>query len=500
MVIRRGGAACEGTSTLVQISEATVRVLLDAAPDAILVTDTNGLIVLANAQVERLFGYTRDELLGQTVELLLPDAVRALHPMHRESYAHDPRARAMGLGLNVAARRKDGTEFPAEVSLSATQASEGLLVSAAVRDVTQRLEEDGDRRRMAERERDRLEAQLNQSRRLESLGQLAGGVAHDFNNLLAVILNYANFASETIGEARLGKLTSEGFDGLLGDIGEIERAAERAARLTRQLLAFGRREMIHPEVLDLNAVVDDMDRLLQRTLGEQVRFVATHAPDLLRIEADRGQIEQVLVNLAVNARDAMPKGGTLSFDTENFAVDQDYADRHPGLLAGPHVRLRVSDTGAGMPPEVLARAFEPFFTTKAKGDGSGLGLATVYGIVAQAGGAVQLYSEPGVGTTVSILLPAVQTDIAPAANPDVPEARSGGETILVVEDEAAIRELARRILERHGFQVLIAEHGREAIDLAHDYAGPIDLLLSDVIMPGMGGKEVAERLSSTLGS
>jgi signal transduction histidine kinase len=351
---------------------------------------------------------------------------------------------------------------------------------AEIATLARRLNELGD----AVAEKERLQLQLQQSRRLESLGQLAGGIAHDFNNLLAVILGYASF---------IERRAEPGSDDER-DVGEVRKAGERATRLTHQLLAFARRETVRPKVLDLTGVVLEMELLLRRTLGEHVRLETALAADLWPIMADYGQLEQVLVNLAVNARDAMPGGGTLTLDTENVAADAAYVALRTGLAPGRYVRLRVSDTGVGMEPEVAARAFDPFFTTKPKGQGTGLGLATIYGIVTEAGGHVQIYSEPGLGTTFTVLLPA--TDAAPPSHrePGREPPRGAGETILVVEDEAAMLEVTRRLLDGGGYRVLTAGGGEEALRVGRDHQGEIDLLLTDVVMPGMLGKEVAMRV------
>ncbi|ABW15775.1 PAS/PAC sensor hybrid histidine kinase [Parafrankia sp. EAN1pec] len=474
-------------------AEAMFRGLLEAAPDAIVGVRPDGRIALVNAQAERLFGYDRDELVGQPMEILVPESARHLHPRHRTRYFDDPRPRPMGAGMQLAARRRDGTEFPAEISLSALETEDGLLVSAAIRDVTDRLEAQAERERLrAQAERERLEVQLHQSQRLESLGQLAGGVAHDFNNLLAVIINYTAFVGEVVGTAARDQ--GGRWESARRDIEQVQRAADRAAQLTHQLLAFGRREVVQPRPLDLNGVVHDMEQLLRRTLGEHVELHTSAHPGLWTVLADVGQIEQVLVNLAVNARDAMPGGGTLTIDTSNVSVDDETAAAHPGLCSGRFVHLRVSDSGTGMSPEVAARAFEPFFTTKTKGEGSGLGLATVYGIITQAGGHVEILSTANVGTTVSALLPAVDGAV-PAAEEQLADGELfGGETIMVVEDEPAMRELTRRILARNGYQVIIAASGPEAISLASTTREEIHLLLTDVVMPQLLGSEVAERI------
>jgi len=467
--------------------------LIEAAPDAMLAIDPSGRILLVNAQAERLFGYRREVLLGQSVDILVPDAVRRVHLGHRARYLADPRPRPMGANLALAARRRDGTEFPAEISLSVLQTDHGLIVAASVRDITDRIEAQRERERLlAEAERERQQSRLHQSQRLESLGQLAGGVAHDFNNLLGVILNYASFVGEEVANAAARAGGAGPWPAVGRDVEQIRRAAERATELTHQLLAFGRREVVRPRILDLNHVVTDVEQLLHRTLGEHVRLRTSLAPGLWPVLADPGQLEQVLVNLAINARDAMPGGGTLTVHTANVDVDADYASVRPGLETGRHVLLQVADTGTGMPRNVLARVFEPFFTTKPKGEGTGLGLATVYGIITQAEGQVQLYSEPGHGTTFSALLPA--TDHVPAkVEQAVPAGRRthGGETVLVVEDEVALREVTRRILARHGYRVVTASHGAEAIELARNEPADIHLLITDVIMPEMLGREVA---------
>jgi len=346
--------------------------------------------------------------------------------------------------------------------------------------LARRLNELGD----AVAEKERLQQQLQQSQRLESLGQLAGGIAHDFNNLLAVILGYATF---------IARRAPEGSDDER-DVTEIQKAGERATRLTHQLLAFARRETVRPRVLDLTGVVLEMEELLRRTLGEHVELETALAADLWPIMADYGQLEQVLVNLAVNARDAMPQGGTLTLDTENVDADDAYVAARPGLAPGRYVRLRVSDTGMGMSREIAARAFEPFFTTKPKGQGTGLGLATIYGIVTGAGGHVQIYSEPGLGTTFTVLLPATDAPLPELSDQREPR-RGHGETILVVEDEPAMLEVTRRLLEDGGYTVLTASGGEGALRIAAGHGGEIQLLLTDVVMPGMLGKEVAARVS-----
>jgi nitrogen-specific signal transduction histidine kinase/CheY-like chemotaxis protein len=340
---------------------------------------------------------------------------------------------------------------------------------------------------------DKSQERLAQAQRLESLGQLAGGVAHDFNNLLAVILNYAEFAAEELAAATESDWARR-CESAHDDVEQISRAGERAASLTRQLLAFARREVVQPQVLDLDTVITAVQDMLHRTLGEHVELITSLAGDLHPVLADPGQLEQVLVNLAVNARDAMPGGGTLSIDTSNITVDAESIAGGSESPPGQQVRLRVSDTGAGMIPEVVAHAFEPFFTTKSDSGGTGLGLATVYGILQQAEGHIRIYSEPGGGTTFSITLPATTQAASAEVPEDTYQRTPSGETVLVVEDEAALREVTRRILARNGYQVITAASGPEALEIARNYPGEVHLLVTDVVMPHMLGKEVAEQI------
>jgi PAS domain S-box-containing protein len=336
-------------------------------------------------------------------------------------------------------------------------------------------------------EQRRIEEQSRAAQKMEAIGQLAGGLAHDFNNLMSVVLGYAAFAREGLREG----------DPLLGDLEEIERAGRRAAELTGQLLAFSRKQVLQPEVIDLNAVTVDLERMLCRLLGESVEIVLRPGPGLGRVKIDPGRIEQVIVNLAVNARDAMPGGGTLTIETANLDVDEAFAEAHPGLQPGPHVMLAVSDNGCGMAPEIRGRIFDPFFSTKPVGKGTGLGLATVYGIVRQSGGSIRVHSEIGEGTTFRLYFP--RTD-EPAEPPQAhrPSDRpaTGSETILVVEDEEGVRGLSARVLRGAGYTVLTASGGGEALLVAEEYRGPIHLLLTDVVMPRMGGRRLAKRLQA----
>ncbi len=336
---------------------------------------------------------------------------------------------------------------------------------------------------------EQLQGQLEQSQRLEVLGQLAGGVAHDFNNLLAVILNYATFVVD-----ELSSWPGNRKDAVIGDVEQIRQAAERAAALTHQLLAFARREVIQPRVLDLNGIVADVEQLLRRTLGEEIILHTKLAGRPWPVLVDAGQIEQVLVNLAVNARDAMTGGGVLTIDTANIVIEADFLAADSALRPGRHVRLRVGDTGTGMPADVREHAFEPFYTTKADGKGTGLGLATVYGIVTQTAGTIDIHSQPGVGTTFTIMIPVTDERPAPVREPVTHERRPKGETVLIVEDEEALRDVTRRIFTQSGYHVLTAADGRDALALAAQHDGEIHLLVTDVVMPNMLGQEVAARL------
>jgi two-component system cell cycle sensor histidine kinase/response regulator CckA len=439
--------------------QARFRSLVNSSSDMITVIDSAGQIVFASPSVERSLVLPESGYEGTPLALLIhpDDRSRAI-----DFLAAVARDRAPKEPVEWRMRAADGTWM--EVETIATGQLDDPDVQGIVlnsRNVT---------------ERKRLEAQLHQSQRLESVGQLAGGIAHDFNNFLSVIRGYARFLLEGLDED----------EPLRCDAAEIEKAAERAARLTSQLLVFSRHEVVQQQVLDVADVLSGITSILDRTLGEDVSLRTDVERPLRRVQADPTQIEQVLVNLAVNARDAMPSGGELHIDLGNV-------DSGPG--GAPAVRLAVRDTGTGMAPDVVERAFEPFYTTKPKGEGTGLGLATVYGIVTRTGGTVEIHSTPGEGTTIEVLLPATEAELSVQWTPDEDaDGSAQGETILVVEDEAAVRRLTCRILKREGYNVLEAPDGAEALDTWDAHPGEIDLLLTDVVMPGMSGKELAERL------
>ena len=395
----------------------------------------------------------------------------------------------MGAGLELAGRRRDGTTFPAEISLSTIDTEEGILVIAVVRDVTERLEIAAEQERLrTQAERGKLERHLHQSQRLESLGQLAGGVAHDFNNLLGVISNYAAFVGEEVAK----EAPDERWQAVRDDIGQVQQAAEQAAGLTRQLLAFARQEMIQPRVLNVNDVVLSVEQLLIRTLGEHVELITDLAADLPPVLADPGQIEQVLVNLAVNARDAMPQGGKLIIHTASTSIDDTASQGE--LPPGQYVALKVSDTGTGIPKDVLDRVFEPFFTTKPKGEGTGLAWPPCTGSSPRPEATCGSTPNPAWAPAFTALLPITEQDIALAAPPPAEPPHGHGQTVLVVEDEPAMREVTRRILDRSGYHVVAAASGHEALDILASQLEHIDVLLTDVIMPRMQGKELADKI------
>ena len=656
----------EGVVEMERLTKSTLARLLDAAPIAILAFNDVGVIIIANQEAEKLFGYRREDLMGQLVKPLIA--------------IFDEKFRPSQTFLETEGRRSDGSAFSAAIAIAKIDTEDGPLVSATIRDVTERIEVDAEadrvkqeaervrleveavrvtaegekkeaervrleaevdrvkaegekkeaervrleaeadrvkaegekkvaervrleaeadrvtaegekkeaervrleaeadrvtaegEKKVAERvrleveavrvtaegekeeaerlrleaeaerikaegektvaevkrvkaegektvaegvrvkaegektvaegvrleavaDRERLEAQLHQSQRMESLGQLAGGVAHDFNNLLAVILNYASFVAEELSSAAATPDGSK-WEAPLKDVEQIQLAAERASLLTHQLLSFARREVVQAQALSLNSAITRMEQILRRTIGEQIHLVINLSEGLPLIVADPGQIEQIILNLAINARDAMPSGGTLSIDTSvREIVEDEYTS--PGIPEGSYVSCRVSDNGIGMSAEVRDRAYEPFFTTKPRGEGSGLGLATVYGIVSQSGGHTKIYSDEGVGTSITILLPRAPQDVnqgEPNDGTSGLNSLNGAETVLVVDDESALREVTRRILTRNGYTVVTASSGAEAIEIATSHIGRIDLLLTDVIMPVMQGPTVANEV------
>ena len=455
-------------------SEARYRGLLEAAPDAMVVVDQAGEIVLLNVQAEKQFGYRRDELLGQRVTNIIPEGFAERLVADDLRSAEDALAQQIGTGIELVARRKDGSEFPIEIMLSPLESAEGILVTAAIRDISVRKAAEG---------------QLLQAQKLESIGRLAGGIAHDFNNMLFVINGHAEMLDQDLVPEKRAELD---LDETLRNVRAIREAGERAATLTAQLLAFSRQQVISPTVLDLNAAIDGLEPMVRKLIGENMRLVLKLGLDAGHIRADAGQLDQILVNLVVNARDAMPDGGTITIETRNELVDEPYAIEHFDVRPGPFVLLVVSDTGVGMDRAMQERIFEPFFTTKQLGMGTGLGLATAYAIVHQAGGHIWLDSKPGVGSTFKLYFPRVDAP-GRAERPRVvvtPVVGTG--TVLVVEDEPVVRDMTTQMLTRSGYRVIAVANGAEAIARLARLEESIDVLVTDVIMPHMSGIELAE--------
>ena len=457
-------------------SERRLRVALEASPNVIVSVDERGTITYANPRTETVFGYSREELIGKPIERLLPDRLADHHRSHRDGFLGHPVSRPMGIGLDLSARRKDGSEFPVEISLAPVETSDGIQVFATVVDITARKA---------------AESQLLQAQKLESLGRLAGGIAHDFNNMLFAIQGYAELLTEDLAPENLGR-----FDpaGPLRSVSAIRLAAERAAALTSQLLAFSRQQVVSPRILDLNAGVNSVEPMIRRLIGENINLVLKPDPDAGRVRTDPGQLDQILVNLVVNARDAMPDGGTITIETGNTVFDEPYALEHFDVEAGPYVLLAVSDSGVGMDRETREHVFEPFFTTKAPGKGTGLGLATIYGIVRQAGGHIWLYSEPGLGSSFKLYFPRIDDPVTHEPSIVYPPTAADAGTILVVEDEPAVRDMTTQHLERAGYRVTAVADGAQAIAMMAGRHEPIDVLVTDVIMPNMSGIALTEQL------
>jgi PAS domain S-box-containing protein len=586
--------------------------LLETLPDAIVAVDQTGTIVQVNSQTQELFGYGRDELMGQKIEMLVPDRYRRQHQHHRKNFAEVPKTRRMGADLDLYGRRHNGSEFPVEISLSPLSTDKGTFVLSAIRDIS-------DRKRMAEELRraneelhrktaeqlgeyrarlasiidssedailskdlnglitswnrgaehiygytheeavgkhmslltpgdrtdeipeilrkiergetvehhesvrvtkdgrqlnvsisvsplrdatdkvvgasviarditaqKRSEGQLRQAQKMEAIGRLAGGVAHDFNNILGIINACTEFLRDRIDPAAEPSLYVE----------NIKKASDRGRALTKQLLAFSRTSAIQPRVLDLNERLRDISKLLRPLLGDDVEILIVPKSASAVVEADPGQLDQIVVNLAVNARDAMPRGGKFILETGLVKLDEDFAEQHQAMAAGKYILLTVSDTGTGMDETTRSRIFEPFFTTKGTGKGTGLGLATVYGIVKQSAGHILVYSEPGHGTTFKIYLPSAEHKIGIGSGTEVetvrPKRRAA--TILLVEDDEIMRSLTRQLLQEHGYTVVEADDGKSALEWAESHPDPFDLLLTDVVMRRMSGPELVERL------
>jgi len=589
--------------------------LLETLPDAIVAVDRDGTIIQVNSQAEELFGYDRDELIGQKVEMLVPESYRRQHHHHRENFAQAPKTRRMKADLDLYGRRRNGSEFPVEISLSPVSTENGMFVLSAIRDISERkriaeelrraneelhrrtAEQLGEYRsrlasiidssedaiigknldgtiaswnKGAERiygytpeevvgkhisllaptdrpdeipeilqktargesvehyesvrvtkdgrhldvsisvsplrdakgdivgasaiARDitaqkRAEGQLQQSQKMEAIGRLAGGVAHDFNNILGIINACTEFHRDRIDPNAESSVYVE----------NIKKATERGSSLTHQLLTFSRTPAIQPCILDLNERLKDISKLLRPLMGDDVEVLVVSKSPSAVVEADPGQLDQVLVNLAVNARDAMPRGGKFILETRAMKFDEAFAEQHQAMAAGRYVLLAISDTGNGMDEATVSRVFEPFFTTKEVGKGTGLGLATVYGIVKQSAGHILVYSEPGYGTTFKIYLPSADHKIGLGSKTEVETVapKRQGTTILLVEDDEIMRSLTRQLLQEHGYTVVEADDGKSALEWVQSHPGPIDLLLTDVVMRRMSGPELVERLNAS---
>ena len=456
-------------------SELWLATTLKSIGDGVITTDSRERVTFMNRVAEALTGWKQEDAVGKE----LTQVLTILHKETRAS-AKNPVTKALQegqvveLAMDTVLVSSDGEEIPIADTAAPIVDDKGNLAGAVLvfRDIT---------------EHRRVEESLRESHKMEAVGRLAGGVAHEFNNLLMVIRGYSELLLQRSSANDLVRTNAE----------EIRKAADRAASLTRQLLAFSRKQVLQPKVLDLNAVVTEVEKMLRRLIGEDIELAAVLDLALGPVKADPGQIEQIILNLAVNARDAMPQGGRLTLKTANVTLDQAYVRQHLGATPGPYVLLAVSDTGVGMDAETRSHIFEPFFTTKGAGKGTGLGLSTVYGIVKQSGGTIWVESAPGRGTTFEIYLPLVEEGAASGElHPALPAPTPGGsETILVVEDEMSVRKLAAEFLGSNGYRVLEAQDGGEALQVCEEHRAPIHLLMTDVVMPGMSGRELAVRLT-----
>jgi PAS domain S-box-containing protein len=448
--------------------EALLRSILETAPEAIVTIDERGIVESFGSAAEALFGYSAEEVVGRNVSMLMPSPYREEHDGYLSRYMATGERRIIGIGRVVEAQRKDGSAFPIELAVGEAAVGGRRIFTGFIRDLTARQ---------------RMEQELRQAQKMEAVGQLTGGVAHDFNNLLTVIVGNLEML-----EARL---TDERQRDLLR---EAQETAQLGAQLTQRLLAFGRRQPLRPERVDLRRLVPETAELLRRTLGETIELEVVVPDDVAEVKVDPAQLQNALLNLAINARDAMPRGGKLIIELADVELDPDFAVIHPGARLGRYVMIAVTDTGTGMSSEVRERAFEPFFTSKEVGAGSGLGLSMVYGFVKQSGGHVDLYSELGLGTSVKMYLPRVVRVGAPQEPREAAAELPGGdgETVLVVEDEARVRRVAVARLEQLGYTVVQAENGEEAL-AELDSHPEIAVLFTDMVMPGgIGGAELAQ--------
>lgn len=442
------------------------RWLMDVTSVGIVIANERGQIILLNKEAGRLFGYVPQDLLGKSVEMLIPQRFRGAHVTHRVEYHEAPRARVMGAGMQLYGVRNDGSEFPVEIGLTPLQTDQGFLVATTIIDISAR---------------NRAEEALVQAQKMEAVGQLTGGVAHDFNNLLTIISGNLQLLQERVaGDPLQARL-----------VAAASGAATRGAELVSGLLAFSRKQVLQPQPVNLGRIAAHLMPLLQRTLGENILVALVNGPHLWDAMTDPAHLESALLNLSVNARDAMPRGGKLTIETANVHLDEDYAAHAAEVQAGEYVMMAVSDTGVGMTPETLARAFEPFFTTKDAGKGSGLGLSMVFGFAKQSGGHLKIYSELGLGTTVKLYLPRTGQAARRPTRASGPLAYSRGESILVLEDDHGVAELAVTFLSTLGYRVSQASDGPAALELL-DAGHAVDLLFADLVLSGaMSGADVA---------
>ena len=467
-LLYRAEAKRKQAEAALSATEERYRDLFENANDIIYIHDLDGNFLSANAMTERLMGYSKAEVIGLNLsQIVAPEFLEVA----KKNLSGKLLERAESTIYKIDITCKDGGRLPVEVSTRLIyEGGRAVAVQGIARDVS---------------ERNRLEEHLRQAQKMESIGRLAGGVAHDFNNLLTAIIGYSQMAQFRLNNHEAARK----------DIAEIEKAGKRAAELTNQLLAFSRKQALQLKTVDLNQIVSDIEKMLRRLIGEDIEFVTDLAGGLGLVKADPGQLEQVIMNLAINARDAMPQSGRLIIKTANAERDERGTQSGLPLKAGAYVVLSVSDTGIGMDEETRSRIFEPFFTTKESGRGTGLGLAAVYGIVKQSGGAIWVDSEKGTGTTFHIYLPriegAVKAEEAPVGRQD---SCRGTETVLLVEDEQAVRTLARQVLEINGYTVLEAKNATEALHICKYQSDKIHLIITDVVMPGISGRELAQQL------
>ena len=452
-------------------SEQLLGAIVESSDDAIVSKTADGRILTWNPAAERMYGHTATDAIGASVLLIVPPEGHAELAANMETIRSGVRIAP----YETTRLHKDGHRLVAWVAISPIVNSSGVVVgmSSIARDITQRKA---------------MEDQLRQAQKMEAMGSLAGGIAHDFNNLLTVI----------IGTAELAIAGLEPEHPVQSDLEDIRLAGRSATLLTSQLLTFSRKGIVQEAIVDLNDIVTRLDKILRRTIGEDVDYVVQQRADLWHLRADPGQLEQIVMNLVVNARDAMPEGGALTVDTDNVELDDTFVAVNPGTSAGAFIKLAVTDTGCGMTPDVRANVFIPFFTTKGPTNGTGLGLSTVSAIVQEAGGFITVRSEPGAGSTFTVYLPRVVVEAAPAAPYPVLGVGTGTETILLVEDDNNIRVLGARGLRRHGYTVVLARHAADVMRVVEKYDGTIDLLLTDIVMPGANGRVLAEGLMQSI--